>query len=174
MRVIFFVLAALVLAAVAAQWSEGVRVAGDGGASLRSEVSERASSVALESVPDVAPRSPQSGADAPEASQRVEASEAASRPPPLVPGGDPVGSSEAGPPPENDVDAAPVETVLLAEPAAFPEEVPPAADSAGPEEVATTQGERARVRSRESAPFDPDWSAALVRRLLALHRTLSE
>ena len=35
MRVIFFVLAALVLAAVAAQWSEGVHDVGGGGVSAR-------------------------------------------------------------------------------------------------------------------------------------------
>jgi hypothetical protein len=68
-----------------------------------------------------------------------------------------------------------LETLQLALPAPFPEEAAPSGAAATPPEgVATRHGERAEAGSRERAPFDPEWSAALVRRLLALHRTLSE
>jgi hypothetical protein len=174
MRVIFFALAALALAAAAALWSDGAGVAsGDRGAA-----SEKISADAPEIVREPASPAPDTvagAAGAPVAALEAGNHRAESLPAPPAADADPVAASGPGRASGEAADVAALETLQLVLPAPFPEEaVPSGAAATPPEDVATRHGERAEAGSREAAPFDPEWSAALVRRLLALHRTLSE
>jgi hypothetical protein len=173
MRAIFFALAALALATAAALWSDGAGVASGGGVAAP----ETTSPDAPEVVRDTAPLAPEAVAGA--AGAPVESLEAGnhgveSLPAPPAADADPIAASGPRSASGAAADVVPLETLQLAEPAPFPEEASPDAAVTPPEGVATRHGERAEAGSRESAPFDPEWSAALVRRLLALHRTLSE
>jgi hypothetical protein len=177
MRLIFFALAALALAATAALWSEGAGVAGAGAVRARDGGPEadprQASQVAAEDDPAEA-ETGAGAADAEGGALENESARPASAPDPLATEGDPVGGPEPGAASGNAGEGGPFETLHLAEPAPFPEEASPGAGVAPPKGAAARDGEHASAGSRGSAPFDPEWSAALVRRLLALHRTLSE
>lgn len=177
MRGIFFVLGALVLAAATALWSDRAGVASGRAVSARAVATETTSPDAPEVARDTAAPLPDPVAGATGAPvESLEAGNLRVESPPAEPAAaaDPVAASGPGSASGAAADGVPLETLQLAEPAPFHEEASPGATAIPPEDVATRHGERAEAGSRENAPFDPEWSAALVRRLLALHRTLSE
>jgi hypothetical protein len=177
MRSIFFALAALALAATAALWSEGPGVAGAGGVRTRDggpEADPRQASEVAADADAAESETSASAADAEDGALENESAQPASIPDPLATDGDPVGGPEPGAASDDAGEGEPFETLQLAAPAPFPEEASPGAGVTPPEGAADRDGAHASAGSRGSAPFDPEWSAALVRRLLALHRTLSE
>ena len=177
MRWIFFALAALTLGAVAALWSEGGDVAAGGAVSAKVGVPEATSARTSEvaGAPE-APASKSLAGDQEEPDAALEDAGAGIVPPPGPPASEAetVVPSGRGSVARVPADEAPPETLQLAERAPFPGEVSSRVAGLPPEDVQAQRSDGAHVASRERAPFDPEWSAALVRRLLALHRTLSE